>query len=346
MTLWSLAGIILLIAANAFFVAAEFGLVSARRTEIEVRAQTGSRLAKTTLRGMERVSLMLAAAQLGVTLCSLALGAIGEPFIAYFLESPFHALHVPTGLLHPLSIFIALLAMTYLHVVFGEMIPKNIALARAERVSLLLTPPLLSIVKLLYPAVIFLNGFANIGLRLLGVKPQNEISSAFTLDEVAGFVEESHREGLLSRDEQRLVKGSLEFDEKTVMPLLLSLEQLVTITVAMTPAEIEALVTRTGFSRFPVRNKQQLTGYIHLKDILDVDPKEYHQPLDRREVRPLPVIKPADSLQDALRTMQHAGAHMAQVVNNRGRLLGVVMLEDTLEELVGEIRDSSRRSVS
>ncbi|MDB5184276.1 MAG: hypothetical protein JWN38_84 [Candidatus Saccharibacteria bacterium] len=339
--------IIVLIAGNAFFVAAEFGLVSSRRSTIEARARKGGRLAKTTLEGMERISQLLAAAQLGVTLCSLAIGAIGEPLIARLLKHPFELAHLPHYLMHPVSIALALVIMTYLHAVFGEMIPKNIALAKSERTALLFTPPLLGLVRLLYPAVAILNGLSNVSVRLLGVTPKTEVTSSFTADEFAGFVEESHREGLLDMGERDLLRGTLEFDEKTVSSLVLPLEQVVKVQMDMTPAEIEALVVRTGYSRFPVENaKGKLTGYIHLKDVIDIDQKDYDKPLHHKEIRPLPSVQATDSLQDALRSMQKVGVHLAQVVNDKGRVLGVVMLEDALEELVGEIRDSSRRSAA
>lgn len=344
MTLLLIIGVILLIAGNAFFVAAEFGLVSARRSDIELKAEAGSRAARITLGGMERVSVMLAAAQLGITLCSLGLGAIGEPLIAHALDAPLHALGVPDVLLHPIAITIALLIMTYLHVVFGEMIPKNLALAQADKVALKLTPPLILVVKILYPAIMLLNGIANLTLRALGIKPQDEVASAFTLDEVAGFVEESHREGLLSPDERQLIKGSLEFDETTVSSLVIPLENLTTARKTMTPDQIEQVIVQTGFSRLPIAQANgKLIGYVHLKDLLDVDDANKRTPLKAHEIRPLPQIAAHDSLQDALRIMKHAGAHMGQVVNSRKRVLGVVMLEDTLEELVGKIRDTANR---
>ncbi|MDL2341476.1 MAG: hemolysin family protein [Patescibacteria group bacterium] len=332
--------IIFLIAGNAYFVAAEFGLVSARRSVIELQALNGSNLAKTTLKAMEKVSVMLAGAQLGVTLCSLGLGAIGEPLIARLLEQPFTSLHVSTLLLHPFSIAVALLIMTYLHVVFGEMIPKNLALAGPDRAAIALTPTLFWLVRIFYPLVISLNALASVITRLFGISPKDEITSSFTRDEVAGFVEESHREGLLNSDEEQLLRGSLRFDQKLVGAIIIPVEKLIMTSVLATPTDIEKLVAQTGYSRFPVQNKlKKLVGYVHLKDMLDIPRDDYNKPLPKHEIRPLPVVKTQDSLHDALIAMQRSGAHMAQVANSRGRVLGVIMLEDALEDLVGEIRD-------
>lgn len=334
-----------LIAGNAFFVGAEFGIISARRSVIELKALQGSKLAKLTLKAMERVSLMLAGAQLGITLCSLGLGLLGEPLIAGLLEPQFEAFNLPDFLLHPLAIVIALAIMTYLHVVLGEMVPKNLALAGPEKTALILAPALFWFVRIFYPVVISLNAVANASTRLLGVEPQDEITSAFTRDEVAGFVKESHRVGLLNSDEEQLLRGSLRFDQKLVGAIILPLEKLTVAPVSATPTDIEKLVADTGYSRFPVQNRQKrLVGYIHLKDILDIPKALYDKPLAKSEIRELPAVKNQDSLHDALIAMQRSGSHMAQVVNNRGRVLGVIMLEDALEDLVGEIRDDTQEN--
>ncbi|HYH74955.1 MAG TPA: hemolysin family protein [Candidatus Saccharimonadales bacterium] len=336
---------VILLLGNAFFVGAEFGLVSVRRSAMELRARSGSRAAKTTLQAMEQLSIMLAAAQLGITLCSLGLGAVGEPVIAHLLETPLHAAGVADYLLHPISFAIALAIMVYLHVVIGEMVPKNLALADPDKAALVLTPPLVFIVRVLRPAVHGLNYIANACIRLLGIEPKGEVASTFTSDEVAGFVEESQREGLISEDEGQLLTGALRFDERNVKKVLLPLHDIVTVTTKATPADIEALVTRTGFSRFPVKTSRgKLAGYIHMKDLLAKDDSELHQPIPVKEFRPLTAVKASHTLRDALTLMQRSGAHLAQVTNNRGKLLGVITLEDVLEELVGEIRDDSQKA--
>lgn len=328
---------------NAFFVGAEFGLISARRSSIELRALKGSRRAKITLSAMERVSFMLAGAQLGVTLCSLILGAVGEPLIAHALERPFHNLGISEAWIHPISFALALIVMVYLHVVIGEMVPKNLALAGPERTALLLTPPLAFIVNAIRPVVSWLNTLANGTLRLVGVTPKDEIASSFTRDEVAGFVEESRREGLLSEDEEHLLSGVLRFDQHTIQSIMMPITALVVAPAQASATDIEQLTARTGFSRFPVRGDDgSLVGYLHLKDILTIDADHYDQPLPVARLRALPQLGERTTLRSALTTMQRSGAHLAQVTTSKGELRGIVALEDVLEELVGTIRDDSQ----
>jgi CBS domain containing-hemolysin-like protein len=333
-----------MLAGNAFFVGAEFGLVSSRRSNIELAALSGSRSAKITLGAMERVSIMLAGAQLGVTLCSLIFGAVGEPLLAHFLERPFELLGITEHLLHPVSFVLALILLTYVHVVIGEMVPKNLALAGPTRAALWLTPPLVLFVKITNPVVWLLNAIANVCVRLLGVKPKGEMNSSFNRDEVAGFVKESHKKGLLSEDEEQLLSGALSFEEKDISAVLLPMQSLVTIPSTATAQEIETVSTKTGYSRFPVTDPGgKLVGYIHIKDMLDITHAEHTQRMSIKLIRDLPAIKQKTSLRKALVTMQRMGAHLAKVVDQSGATLGVVALEDVLEELVGDIRDDAQR---
>lgn len=330
---------------NAFFVGAEFALVSARRSNIELKALEGARSAKVTLHAMEHVSLMLAGAQLGITLCSLVFGAVGEPVVAHALESPFQALGVPTDILHPLSFVIALTLMTYVHVLIGEMVPKNLSLAASTEVALVLVPPLYYLVQLLRPVIATLNAIANGIIRLFGIRPRSEVKSSFSHDEVAGFIKESHREGLLSTEEERLLSGALDLEERTIRQIVLPLDQAVTTTLSPTVSEIEQLCARTGFSRFPVPDADgRLRGYVHLKDLLDLPDDKADRTLTKRAIRPLTSVKIQTSLRDALAQMQRTGSHIASVVDARGMTTGIIMLEDVLEELVGTIRDDTQKA--
>jgi CBS domain containing-hemolysin-like protein len=345
-TTWAIGVSLVLLALNAFFVGAEFALVSARRSEIEPRAAAGGRAARTTLRAMEHVSLMMAGAQLGITICSLGLGYLGEPAIAHALEGPFEAIGLPEGLIHPVAFAIALTLIGFLHVVLGEMVPKNIALAGPDRAALALAPPLTVLVRALRPAIALLNWIANRTLRLVGVEPRDEVASAFTRDEVAGFVEESRREGILEETEERLLIGALQFEERDARSVLLPFAALETVGVAVTPAEVEALASRTGYSRFPVSEAQGLTGYLHLKDALEIEDRHRNRPIARSWIRPLAVVRDTDGLRAVLTTMQRSNAHLASVRDAGGTPLGVVAFEDVLEELVGEIRDETQRLVT
>ncbi|MDO9495990.1 MAG: hemolysin family protein [Nocardioides sp.] len=333
---------VLLLAANAFFVGAEFALISARRSQIEPRAQAGSRMARTTLRAMENVSLMMAGAQLGITICSLGLGAIGEPAVAHLLEPVFHAVGVPDEALHPVAFVVALLVVVALHVVLGEMVPKNIALAGPDRAALVLGPPLVGVVTILRPVIVGLNAIANGTLRLVNVERRDEVSSTFTREEVAALVEESRGEGLLAKDEYDRLSGALGFSEKTVASLVMRPETLATVQRGSTPAEVEAVCAATGFSRFPVATETgELIGYLHIKDVLEPDESRREQPIEDKWIRPFAPVTADDELHDALETLQRRGAHMARVVDADGATLGLATLEDVIEELVGEIRDAA-----
>ena len=331
-----------LLVANAFFVGAEFALISARRTQIEPRAASGSRIARTTLRAMENVTVVMAGAQLGITLCSLGLGALGEPAVASLLEPLFHALHVPENLLHPVAFVVAMSIVVYLHVVLGEMVPKNIALAGPDRAALVLGPPMMFVVMVLKPVVVVLNAIANGVLLLLRVKPKEEVASAFTREEVAALVDESRGEGLLPDDEYDRLSGALGFTERTVMSVLMGPDELTAVRRGATVADVEQVCAATGFSRFPVLNESaDLTGYLHIKDVLETDPRRRERVVDDKWVRPFATVRPGDVLHDALATLQNRGAHMGRVVDDQGAVLGLVTLEDVLEELVGEIRDAA-----
>jgi CBS domain containing-hemolysin-like protein len=342
LTLIALTAVLLL--ANAFFVGAEFALISARRTSIEPKALEGGRSARITLGAMERVSLMLAGAQLGITICSLGLGSIGEPAVAHVLEGWFETAGIPESLLHPISFAIALAIIVSLHVVIGEMVPKNMALAAPDRAALLLTPMLVWVVRILGPLLVLVNGAANAILRLLKVTPKDEVASTFTRDQVAGLVAESRREGLLDMAEEQLLTGALEFEERFARTVLLPLSEVVTLPVHTTPRAVEDAVARTGFSRFPVVDGGGvLSGYLHLKDVLCDGDGEAERALDQEIsldlIRPLPSVSESDRLRDVLATLQRTGAHLALVTDGSGTVLGLVALEDVLEELVGEITD-------
>jgi len=332
----------LLLAFNAFFVGAEFALISARRSQIEPRALAGSRMARTTLRAMENVSLMMAGAQLGITICSVGLGAVGEPAVAHLLEPLFEAVHVPHGLVHPISFVIALAVVVSLHVVLGEMVPKNIAIAGPDRAALVLGPPMLGVVTVLRPVIVALNAIANGTLRLLKVEPKDEISSSYTREEVAALVEESRGEGLLEDDEYDRLAGALGFTEKTVAAVLMPRDTLQTVRRGSSAADVEALCAITGFSRFPVEGDDgELVGYLHIKDVLEPDEERRTRPVEDKWIRPFAPVTTADRLHDALEQLQRRGAHMARVVDTDGTTLGLATLEDVIEELIGEIRDAA-----
>jgi CBS domain containing-hemolysin-like protein len=340
---------VFLLLGNAFFVGAEFAAMAARRSTLEPLAARGSTRARMVLDALERLGSMLATAQLGITVCSVGLGALAEAALHEMLEDVFHAWHLDQWLsdawLGPISLFVALNIVVYFHVVVGEMIPKNLAIAGPDRAALLLVPPLLFVSRALAALVRVMEWIAKGLVRLIfRIEPKDEITSAFTADEVAHIVAESHAEGLLEEEREGLVRSALDFSDKVASQVAVPVDDLVTVTVGATPAEIEKLVARHGFSRYPFRTADgEVTGYLHLKDILYADDERQTQPVPLKRVRRLATVSPNDDVDDVLGTMQRTGAHLARVVDGDGSVSGVVFLEDVLEELVGEVSDATQR---
>jgi CBS domain containing-hemolysin-like protein len=335
---------VLLLAANAFFVGAEFAIMSARRSQIEPLAEEGVRGAKTVLWAMEHVSLMLACAQLGITVCSTGLGVVAEPALARLVEAPLIAVGAPAEAAHVVGFALALAIVVYLHVVLGEMVPKNLAVATPERAALWFGPPLVWISRVASPVIRLLNWIANVVLRMLGVDPKDEVASAFTAEEVASIVERSRAEGVLE-DEVGVISGAIEFSEATAGTVMVGLEELTTLGVDATPEEVEQAVTRTGYSRFPVLGDEGTPiGYLHVKDVLYATTPELRTaPVPSWRIRPMSMVTSGDEVESVLAGMQAKGVHVALVSGEGGTATGVVFLEDILEELVGEVRDLMQR---
>jgi len=339
---------IVLIAANGFFVGAEFAVLAARRARLEPLLRR-SRSARTALRAIEQLPLMISACQFGITLASLGLGAIAEPAVASLLIRPFEALHIPHQLVHPIALAVALTLISALHMLLGEMVPKNLALAGPERAAIILAPPLLGFVRVFRPVIISLTAVATGVLRLLRIEPVSEIGDAPNRDSVAALIGESREEGLLQPKQHDLLSGALAFEEMNAEAVRLPLDTLVTAPPDVTPARIEELVAETGYSRFPVTAghnsavTDELIGYIHLADVLDTDPVSRHRPVDRRWIRPLSDVPATATLQTILASLRRSGSHLARVVGENGQTLGVIALEDMLEKIVGEVADSTRR---
>ncbi|OMH24111.1 hypothetical protein BKD30_09385 [Tersicoccus phoenicis] len=339
---WGIVWLVILLISNAFFVGAEFAIMSARRSQIEPLAQTGHRRARTTLWAMENVSLMLACAQLGITVSSLLILQVAEPSIEHLIAGPLESVGLSYDVAVVIGFSAALLIVTFLHVTLGEMVPKNISVSVADRAALVLAPPLVFVGRLVKPVIEALNWTANHIVRLLRVEPKDEVTSTFTLDELSSIVEESTRTGLVD-DDAGIISGALEFSDHLARDTMVPVDDLVTIGVGATPEEFERTVSRTGFSRFVfVDDTGNLTGYLHLKDVLGIDPAAHQRPIPESRVRTLVNLAPDEEVEDALALMQRTGSHLARVIDGSGRTLGVLFLEDIIEQLVGEIRDASQ----
>lgn len=330
---------------NAFFVGAEFAVMAARRSQLEPLAATGSKRAKLSLEALENVSSLLACAQLGITVCSVLLGAVAEDALHHLIEPIFTGIGAPHGMATVVALLLALLIVAYLHVVLGEMVPKNLAIAGPDRAALLLAPALLWVTRVLRPIIRALEAIAKWAVRRLGVEPKDEATSAFSAEEVELIVAESQREGLLPEEQSARVQGALEFTDRVAADVAVPVDELVTVNVGATPEEIERLVAKHGFSRYPVLDRRGvIAGYVHLKDVLYATDEAYAEPVPPRRIRPLATVSPTDEVDDMVVTMQRSGAHLARVVDSAAtKVLGVVFLEDVLEELVGEVDDATQR---
>ncbi|MFD5225077.1 hemolysin family protein [Microbacterium sp. NPDC058342] len=341
--------LVVLLLANAFFVGGEFAVISARRSQIEPLAERGSRAAKTALYAMEHATLMLATSQLGITICSLLILNVSEPAIHHLLEIPMHALGWDEALISVLAFVITLSLVSFLHVVFGEMVPKNLAFSIPDRAVLVLAPPLVWVSRIFRHVIWVLNGTANAVLRLFRVEPKNEAASTFTIDEVATIVDRSRREGVLA-DASGAVAAAVEFTDKKARDVAVPLAELVTLPVASTPDDVEKAVAKYGFSRYVIVDGEDVPiGYVHLKDVLrafegpETDAKVVDEPLPAKRIHHMVPVQEETDLEDALAAMRRAGRHLAKVRDVTGETTAVLFLEDILEELVGEVQDATRR---
>ncbi|MGW5381716.1 hemolysin family protein [Nocardia sp. NPDC003963] len=348
--LFGVALTVFLLAGNAFFVGAEFALISARRDRLEALAAQGKRNADTVIRAGQNLSMMLAAAQLGITICSILLGRVGEPAVAHLLEKPFELAGLPDALLHPVSFVLALAIVVILHILLGEMIPKNIALAGPERSALLLVPLHLAWLRIARPLIAVYNFAANLSLRMLRIEPKDELEAAVSSDELAEMIGESRSEGLLDAEEHRRLTQALGTGERFVAEVMVPSAQVRTIPLrahGTTLGDIENAVAETGFSRYPVRASDgSLVGYLHVKDVLDKVSDETAGPgteIPRTDIRPLPTVLMGTTLYEALARLRRTSSHLGRVVDGRGNTVGIVALEDLVEEFVGTVRDTTHR---
>ena len=336
---------ILLIGVNAFFVGAEFSLISARRDRLEALAEQGKARAVTVIRAGEQLPAMLAGAQLGVTVASLLLGRIGEAAVASVLRTAFGLAGLHPALLHTLSLVIALAIVVTLHVLLGEMVPKNIALAGPERTAMLLVPPYLVYVRAARPFIAFYNKCATLVVRALGVEPKDELDVTVSTAELGEMIAESVSEGLLDPEEHTRLTRALQIRTRVVGDVAVPLADIRAIPVATADSgpmvgAVEQALAQSGYSRFPVVDLDgKFIGYLHIKDVLtlDDDPKTV---IDLALVRPLPRLAKSLPLADALSRMRRSNSHLALVTDDAGGVVAMVAMEDLVEDLVGTMRDA------
>jgi CBS domain containing-hemolysin-like protein len=332
---------VLLLFVNGFFVAAEFSLIAARKSQLEAQAHEGDTRAGAAIRSIGELSFMLSASQLGVTLCSLLLGYMAEPTLAELLEGPFESVGLAHAAAHTVAFVIALSVVVFLHLVVGEMVPKYLAMSAPDRAAVLLAVPFRGFANVLRPLVQLLTVTARWMLGLLGLEQRDELSEARTGDEIADLLAVSRREGLLEEVEHRLMTGALRFPVREVASVMVPRSGVVGVPSTATAEQVESVAVDSGHSRIVVfgRDMDEVLGFVHAKDLLAVPVGERSSPLPGPMVRRMLVVPANRTLQQLLLAMRRARIHVALVVDGEGRTAGLVALEDVLESLVGDIRD-------
>lgn len=336
--------IMILVLINGLFVAAEFSIIGVRASRIEQLAAEGNRAAAWVHRVVSdrgRTDSYIATAQLGITLASLGLGMYAEPAIAHLAEGPLMGwFGLSETTIHTVSFLLALGLVTYLHVVIGEMVPKALALQNAERTVLVLTNPMRFMGRIFGPAVNALNRMGLWTLKLLRVPPPGHGSRLYSLDELEMIVSESYAGGLLEGREQRLVANILDFGQERVVQVMTPRPMMAAVPVTIGEQDLLELYDQTPYSRLPVfgRDVDDVLGVLHLKDL--VRQQISGEAFDLRALlRQVPFVPENLPIQAMLASFREQHQHMAIIIDEHGGTLGLVTLEDVLEEVVGEVRD-------
>lgn len=342
-----LLAVLLLVAANGFFVAAEFALVGVRSSRIETLAASGSKAAKRLMGLLHNLNAYLSACQLGITLASLALGWIGEPAIARVLEGPLSKISDSDALRHALAFAIGFIIITSLHIVLGEQAPKLMGLARAERVALAVALPLQLFYRILSWPIRALDWASARTVNLFGIPATSEHASIYTEEELRKLVDMSRESGHLRAEERRLIHRVFEFSDTVVREAMVPRTEMAAIPNTCSLKEITKAFEQHRYSRLPVYRESfdDVCGFIHSKDVMPylLHPEKFK--LEDVLQPPMYVVDTA-RLEHVLRQMQKAKMHFGFVVDEHGGLEGIITLEDLLEEIVGEISDEHDEEVN
>ncbi len=346
--LWGLVIAVILILLTGWFVAAEFGILASRKGRVEAAADSGANAGPVALGLIGDIGTSIAGIQLGITIFSVVLGYIAEPAVLALLERVFEPwVDLTSGPNHTVAFIVAYAMVSFLHILIGEMVPKNLAIARPERTLLVLAFPTRAFIWLFKPVIWTLNAIGNLGARLFGVDPAAAADVGHGTGELAVIVRQSAEEGFLDPGDHELVSGALDFNERTVAEIMTPRDLVVSMPRWSTVAQLEGLMARTGHSRIPITGAGGLDaaiGFIHAKSLLSLDPSESNDSLPAKIVADLLVFAPDRPIDQVLRAMKVSRRHIGLVETSEGgEVVGLVTLEDVLEELVGEIRDESDR---
>jgi CBS domain containing-hemolysin-like protein len=337
-----LAAVVLLILLTGFFVAAEFAIVAVDRSQVERKAQEGDRRARRILGSLRNLSFELSGAQLGITATSLILGAIAEPAVATLIEPLISALpFVPQRSSLAVSLVIALILATAAHMVFGELVPKNLAIARPYKSALWFAIPLQMVNRLLRPLIVFLNDSANWTVRKLGIEPREELAGVRSMEELELMIRSSGEEGRLDDEELELLTRAITFTEKMAADAMVPRVSVVGLSRHDSIAELRRISVATGHSRFPVFDEgiDDIVGIVHVKDSITVPESRIPVTPVGEIVQPALQVPESSTLEYLLSELQRVGRGMAVVVDEYGGTAGIVTIEDLLEEIFGDIED-------
>ena len=342
-----IAGLILL---NGLFVAAEFAIVGAPRAAIDARAARGNRLARAVqavLRDPQRQDRYIATAQLGITAASLGLGMYGEHVVAERIYAALGYTRTPAWIVsHGIASVVAIAVLTYFHIVFGEMVPKSLALHQAERMALWITPPMLWIKNIVYPLVVALNGMGNAVLKLVGINRQAQNAEQYyTPEELQLIVQESEELGVIRSESGQMLQELFEFGDLTAGEVMVPRVRITGIPVGSTPDRIRELLQHSSHTRYPVveHDLDHILGMIHIKDLVRVLLRE--ETITPAHARHVPLVPETAALDAVLATMRRERTQMVIVIDEHGGTSGIVTLEDLFEEVVGEIEEGSAAPV-
>ncbi|WP_105975518.1 hemolysin family protein [Streptomyces geranii] len=324
---------VLLLIGSGFFVAAEFALVAAKRHRMEKAAAEGRRGAGAALAGMRELSLMLAGAQLGITVCTLGLGSVSKPAISHELDPLLHDLGLPSALSYGVAFAVAMIAVVFLHMVVGEMAPKSWAIAHPESSAMLLSPAFRAVVKVVRPLIAVLNRISNALVRLFKVTPRDELTSVHNREQLTHLVEESERLGLISKDDSELITNSLTEPQLPVGELQVPAAQITSVRADADVPEILALATAHDRSRLLVRDGETVVGSVHARDAL-VARSRGRTVTARQLARPVPELTARDTVGEAIEQLRRRRATLAVVRDEEGHLTGLITLDDLLARLL------------
>ena len=333
--LWSFAAAAALIALNGLFVAYEFAILAAKRSIFESPRRAHKRTSRAALASMSDLSMQLAGAQLGITMASLGLGYVAEPAFAAVVVALVGQALSP-DVVHLVSVIVALAMVVFLHLVLGEMVPKNVALAAPEATTRWLVLPYRAYLALFRPFIRLLNGMANGGCRLLGVEPRDELVAVHSASELAAMVSHSSEEGAIGAGDAQLLSGALEFALRPVGDVATSLDELVTLRLGATAVQAERVVASSGQVRIPIvghDRQQRVIGYVHARDLLGIEPARRMSPLPASLVRNMAIVRRERSLIEVLRTLRRVQRQMALVVAD-GEPVGIVSVEEIMRALM------------